>query len=130
MFVGWGSKPYATEYDQTGDVLFDLRFGVGRVDSYRAFRFTWTGLPTTRPSIALRPAADRTAVYAGWNGATEVVSWRILDGSDASRLSPVATVAKDGFETHVTVSSTAATFAVEALAADGTVLRRSAPVDR
>ena len=130
VFVGWGSKPYATEYDQTGDVLFDLRFGVGRVDSYRAFRFTWTGQPTTRPAVTLRPAGDRTTVYASWNGATEVASWRILAGSDASRLSPVATVAKHGFETHATVSSTAATFAVEALAADGTVQRRSAPVDR
>lgn len=130
VLVGWGSKPYATEYDRAGDAVFDLRFGVGRVDSYRAFRFTWTGLPTTRPAVAVRPAGDRTRVYASWNGATEVASWRILAGSDASRLSRVATVARDGFETRVTVSSTAATFAVEALAADGSVLGRSAPVDR
>ena len=67
VFVGWGSNPYATEYDRTGDVLFDLHFGVGRVDSYRAFRFTWTGLPTTPPAVALRPAGDRTTVYASWN---------------------------------------------------------------
>jgi Arylsulfotransferase (ASST) len=130
LFVGWGSKPFVTEYDQGGDVLLDLRFGVGRVDSYRAFRFDWTGQPTTRPAVALRPAGDRTTVHASWNGATEVASWRILAGPDPSRLSPVATVAKDGFETHVTVNSTAATFAVEALAADRTILRRSAPVDR
>jgi hypothetical protein len=130
VFVGWGAKPYATEYDGAGDVLFDLRFGVGRVDSYRAFRFTWRGVPTTRPAVALRPAGDRTIVYASWNGATQAARWRILAGSDPSRLSPVATVAKDGFETHVTVSSNAPAFAVEALAADGSVLRRSAPVDR
>ena len=130
VFVGWGSRPYATEYDRAGNVLFDLRFGVGRVDSYRAFRFPWKGVPTTRPAVALKLAGNRTTVYASWNGATEVASWRILAGSDASRLSPVATVAKDGFETQVTVSSTAATFAVEALATDGTVLRRSASVDR
>jgi hypothetical protein len=130
VFVGWGSRPYATEYGRTGEVLFDLRFGVGRVDSYRAFRYTWTGLPTTRPAVALRAAGDRTTVYASWNGATEVASWRILAGPDAARLSPVQTVARDGFETHATLGSTAATFAVEALAADGTALRRSAPVDR
>jgi Arylsulfotransferase (ASST) len=130
VFVGWGAKPYATEYDRAGHVLFDLRFGLGRVDSYRAFRFTWKGVPTTRPAVALRPAGVRTTVYASWNGATDVASWRILAGSDASYLSPVANVAKHGFETHVTVSSSAATFAVEALAADGTVLGRSAPVDR
>jgi hypothetical protein len=130
VFVGWGSKPFATEFDRAGDVLFDLRFGVGRVDSYRAFRFPWTGLPTTRPAVALRPAGDRTTVYASWNGATEVTRWRILAGDDASHLASFTTVAKDGFETKATVSSMAATFAVEALAADGSVLRRSPPVDR
>jgi hypothetical protein len=130
VLVGWGSKPYATEYDRAGNVLFDLRFGVGRVDSYRAFRFTWTGLPTTRPAVALRPAGDRTTVYMSWNGATEVARWRVLAALDGSHLSPVATVARDGFETHVTVSSAAATFSVEALGADGSVLRRSAPVER
>jgi hypothetical protein len=130
VFVGWGSRPYATEYDRAGDIVFDLRFGVGRVDSYRAFRFPWRGVPTTRPSVALRPAGDRTTVYASWNGATDVARWRILAGPGAGSLLPVATVAKRGFETRVTVSSTASSFAVEALAADGTVLRRSATVDR
>ncbi len=130
VFVGWGSKPYATEFDRSGDAVFDLRFGVGRVDSYRAFRFPWKGLPTTRPAVALRPAKDGTTVYASWNGATEVARWRVLAGADAAHLSPVASVAKNGFETHATVRSTARTFAVEALAADGSVLRRSSPVDR
>jgi hypothetical protein len=130
VFVGWGSNPYVTEYDRAGDVLFDLRFGVGRVDSYRAFRFRWTGSPTTRPTVALRSDGERTTVYASWNGATEVARWRILAGADASHLSPLATVARRGFETQVAVGSNAATFAVEALSADGTVLRRSAPVDR
>jgi hypothetical protein len=87
-------------------------------------------LPTTRPSVALRPAGDRTTVHASWNGATEVARWRILAGPGAGSLLPVATVAKRGFETRVTVSSAASSFAVEALAADGTVLRRSATVER
>ncbi len=130
VFVGWGSKPYATEFDRAGHILFDLRFGVGRVDSYRAFRFPWTGLPATRPAVALRASGDRTTVYASWNGATEVARWRMLAGPDAEHLSPVATVARAGFETHAALDSTAATFAVDALAADGSVLRRSAAVDR
>jgi len=130
VFVGWGSKPFVTEFDRAGAVLFDVRLGVGRVDSYRAYRLPWTGRPTTRPAVALRPAADGVMVYVSWNGATEVARWRILAGPDAARLSPLATVAKDGFETRATVRPTAATFAVEALAADGSVLRRSAPVGR
>jgi hypothetical protein len=130
VFVGWGSKPYATEFDRAGAMVFDLRFGAGRVDSYRAFRFPWTGRPTTRPTVALRPDGDRTIVYASGNGATEVAGWRILGGPDAEHLSPVATGARHGFETHATVSSAAAAFAVEALAADGSVLRRSPAVRR
>jgi hypothetical protein len=130
VFVGWGSKPYATEFDGAGEMLFDLRFGVGRVDSYRAFRFPWRGLPTTRPAVALRASGDRTTVYASWNGANEVARWRILAGPDPEHLLPVAAIAKTGFETRATVGSTAATFAVEALAADGSVLRRSATVAR
>jgi hypothetical protein len=59
-----------------------------------------------------------------------MASERILAGDDASHLASLTTVAKDGFETKATVSSMAATFAVEALAADGSVLRRSPPVDR
>ena len=78
----------------------------------------------------MRPAGDRTTVYASWNGATEVARWRILAGPDAEHLLPVAAIAKTGFETHATVGSTAATFAVEALAANGSMLGRSAPVDR
>jgi len=130
VFVGWGSKPFATEFDRAGNMLFDLRFGVGRVDSYRAFRFPWKGLPATRPTVALKTEDDRTTVYASWNGATEVARWRILAGDDSSHLGPVATVAKAGFETHAAVDSDASTFAVEALAADGSVLGRSQPVDR
>ena len=130
VFVGWGSNPYATEFDGSGRVVFELRFGVGRVDSYRVFRFPWRGRPTTRPTVALRPDRDRTTVYVSWNGATDVARWRILAGNDASHLTPLATAAKKGFETKVDVGSNAPTFAVEAVAADGAVLRRSAPVDR
>ncbi len=130
VFVGWGSKPYATEFNRSGAMLFDLRFGVGRVDSYRAFRFPWTGRPTTRPTVTLRSDGDQTTVYVSWNGATEVRRWRIVAGSDGEHLATVATVARHGFETRTTVVSGASAFAVEALAADGTLLRRSATVER
>src|SRR5205807_3943536 len=40
-FVGWGARPYLTEFDPDGRVLFDARFGY-RDDSYRAYRFRWT----------------------------------------------------------------------------------------
>ncbi|MBJ7599661.1 arylsulfotransferase family protein, partial [Candidatus Nephthysia bennettiae] len=40
--VGWGQQPYLSEFDSHGDEVFDARF-VSATDSYRAYRFPWTG---------------------------------------------------------------------------------------
>jgi hypothetical protein len=112
-FVGWGARPYFTEYDSDGrSVLFDARFGY-RADSYRAYRFPWTGHPGGRPAIAV---AGGTA-YVSWNGATEVARWQLL--SDGH---PAASVANTGFESAIPIPSRATRIAVRALARDGTLL--------
>ena len=83
FFVGWGAKPYVTEFSRAGEMLFDARWHRG-LDSYRAYRFPWTGQPTTGPRSRCGPRATATRiVYASWNGATEVASWRMLAGADA-----------------------------------------------
>jgi hypothetical protein len=126
VFVGWGSNPYFTEFDRLGRVLFDARFGRG-ADSYRAYRLTWTGLPVDRPGIALDIASDGgTTVYASWNGATEVVQWRLLAGDSPAGLAPVATVARSGFETAIRADP-ARYYAVEALGRRGQVLGTTVP---
>jgi hypothetical protein len=66
-------------------------------------------------------------VYASWNGATEVVSWRVLAGSGASRLTVVATRAKSGFETAIGVPPSYRSFKVQALDAVGRVIGLSRP---
>ena len=45
----------------------------------------------------------QTVVYASWNGATEVASWRVLAGDSPTALKPVATAGKAGFETELAV---------------------------
>jgi hypothetical protein len=119
-FVGWGARPYFTEYDATGRrVLLDARFGY-RADSYRAYRFPWTGRPGGRPALAV---SGRTA-YVSWNGATEVARWQLLpDGR------PGRTVAKAGFETAVPLPRDVASVAVRALGRDGGVLATSRTLD-
>jgi hypothetical protein len=94
VLVGWGHEPYVTEYDRSGRVVLDLRFGRG-ADSYRAFRFGWSARPITRPAVALH----RRRVFVSWNGATEVARWQVLGGRDPKRLQPFTAVAKRGFET-------------------------------
>lgn len=64
-------------------------------------------------------------VFASWNGATEVTSWRVLTGQDISALKAAGTVPRSGFETMVAVAS-AKYAAVQALSSDGTLLGTSA----
>jgi hypothetical protein len=97
-FVGWGHQPQFTEFGPRGTILFDGRFGRGRVDSYRAYRLPWTGRPRRQ---ALAAAVRGRGVYASWNGATEVSSWQLLQGPRKTQLRPVRAVAKTGFETRI-----------------------------
>jgi hypothetical protein len=78
--------------------------------------------------VAARRTGGRTTVYASWNGATEVKSWRALAGSGAGSLTQVANVPKSGFETAITVAPGYKRFQVQALDAHGKVIGTSKPV--
>jgi hypothetical protein len=124
-FVGWGEQPYITEFSPSGEVVFDARLPAPG-QSYRAYRVPWSATPTTPPSIAVRSAGPGTvAIYASWNGATAVRSWRVLGGDNSNGLSPVADVTRTGFETTIPLPATHQWFAVQALGADGRVLATS-----
>ena len=124
--VGWGSKPYFTEYAKSGRRLLDVYFPVKDL-SYRAlYSSTWVGTPYYPPRGAARTAGGRTTVYASWNGATQVRSWRVLGGATAARLAPVVTGHRNGFETALSLGTRSyKLFKVQALDAKGTVLRTS-----
>jgi len=130
VLVGWGRRPYVTEFDRAGRVLLDLRFGSDAGDSYRAYRLRWTGHPTTRPALAVEAGRKGTTLYASWNGSTAVRRWRVLAGSDTRHLKKIKEERTSGFETSIRVGSRARLFAVAALAADGHVLRQSRAVAR
>ena len=104
-FIGWGHQPRFTEFGPRGTILFDGRFGRGRVDSYRAYRLPWRGRPL-REAFAVAVRARN--VYVSWNGATEVSSWQVLQGPRKTELRPVRTAAKTGFETRIPLGGTAA----------------------
>ena len=53
--------------------------------TYRATREPWVGRPLDPPAGSARASGGRTMVYASWNGATEVKSWRVLGGNGAGR---------------------------------------------
>jgi hypothetical protein len=125
--VGWGHEPYVTEFGPHGKTVFDLRFGpASGVDSYRAYRFSWTGRPRSKPAVAI----ERNSLYVSWNGATEVRSWQLLGGADKKRLRPLLVVPKGGFETRIPLPADAPWVAVRGLDRLGRSLVRSAAVNR
>jgi hypothetical protein len=124
-FTGWGTSSYFTEYDAAGNAVFDGRLAPG-TESYRAFKQEWHGMPAEPPALAAEPGPGGVAVYASWNGATEVASWCVLAGPQAGQLSAVASAPRSGFETVLTVQGSPAVVMVEALDCSGRVLAQSA----
>jgi hypothetical protein len=126
LFLGWGSEPWFSEFGSTGQLLFDARMPNGD-QSYRAYRFPWTGTPAGAPSIAASAPSSSgpVTVYASWNGATQVASWRVLGGPSAHQLTPVASGARGGFETAIATPGHESYVQVQALSASGAVLGTS-----
>jgi EmrB/QacA subfamily drug resistance transporter len=125
-FIGWGSEPYFSEYSPSGRKLLEANFP-GADLSYRETLAQWVGLPLTKPLGAARQRDGATVVYASWNGATQVVSWRVLAATGAGRMTPVANAAKSGFETAIRVPHGARSYELQALAGDGKVIGTSKP---
>jgi hypothetical protein len=132
VFVGWGSKPYFSEYSPQGKQLSNGSFR-SPVASYRANRSTWVGKPLQPPAIAVTASstAGEDLVYASWNGATQVADWQVLSSSTSTGpFAPAGPPAPwSGFETKVQVPNDSASyFEVEALSSTGSVLGTSAAV--
>ena len=128
VFVGWGSEPLFSEFHSDGELLFGAtlpRWG----ESYRAFRFPWSGQPEEDPALATETGPeDLVTLYVSWNGATEVATWQALAGPSPERLRPVETVPRDGFETTIAVRTTEPYVGVRARDRSGRVLGAARPV--
>jgi hypothetical protein len=118
LFVGWGGSQFVTEFAPDGSIRFDAWLPKGG-QSYRAFRFAWTGRPMGAPALA----AANGALYASWNGATDVAAWRLVEDGRETQ-----TVPRAGFETQLRPTTAARRAAVVALDGRGAVLGRSPDV--
>jgi hypothetical protein len=122
VFIGWGSDPVFSEFSGDGELLFHASFPP-KVDSYRAFRFPWSGHPDDDPAMAAeRDPGGEVTVYASWNGATEVATWQVLAGPGPDRLRPVGSAPRAGFETAVVVRTAEPYVGVQARDRSGRVL--------
>lgn len=122
VLLGWGSLPRWTRMSADGDVLIDSTVPKDlTVGSYRARQVEWNATPTTSPAAAIDSSQDSTTVYASWNGATDVASWRVSDGTTSTDAD------RTGFETTISVDDTLdiETLSVEAIDSDGNVIGRA-----
>ena len=134
VFIGWGTGKYFTEDGPGGGQLFEGEFS-NHVQSYRAYRFHWTGFPQQRPAIAIRKSNQRRRddLFVSWNGATRVYKWRVL--AAASKTGPFkkarSSVHWASFQTEISIPLSAGRwFEVQALDSSGKPLKQgtSAPV--
>lgn len=102
VLIGYGFNAVMTEFSPDGQALCDAYmlpsrgFGSGDVQSYRNFKFHWSGHPLTKPSVAVHDGA----FYISWLGATEVRKWSLRDAvEEDGEYVEFGMIAKDGFET-------------------------------
>lgn len=134
VVVGFGNTPYFSEFTEkggkqkSGNLVFDAQLPKGD-GTYRVLQYPFEGTPKSPPAIAAeRVSPGEVAVYASWNGATNVASWEVLAGETPETLAPVGTSRWANFETEMTVASTDSMFEVRALNKEGKVIGSSAAI--
>jgi EmrB/QacA subfamily drug resistance transporter len=124
-FVGWGSERYFSEYDPSGKLIYEGILPEPDL-TYRAQVEPWTGMPLTKPSGAARRNGSAATVYASWNGATQLASWRVLGATaGGGAMREIAQAPRSGFESAIHVPAGYASFELQALDAGGHTLATS-----
>ena len=127
--LGWGQIGLVSEVSTTNTLTFQLSLPAP-VESYRAYRFAWSGQPVSPPLAFAQKSGTTTAtVYASWNGASGVVSWEALAGTSPTTLAVVSNaIPSSGLETSIGGVTSAPYMAARALGIGGVVLGTSAAV--
>ncbi len=117
MFVAWGTVPQITEYNAAGDIVFDATLPPGGFFNYRSSKTKWAGNPQDRPAIASEADGPGATVYASWNGATKIRTWKVFTGTDENSLTEAAESKWTGLETAIAIPAAGAN--VKVVAYDG-----------
>jgi hypothetical protein len=128
LFVGWGQTGRVSEFDASGNLLWDAQTPNG-YDTYRAYRSPWVGQPDDDPTaVATRTDKHHLSVDAIWNGATEVSRWLVLVGPHPWSLHRAGTYAWDGLDTSIDLRAQGSYVEAIALDAQGHTIGRSQAV--
>ena len=135
MFVGWSEWGYISEHTPDGEVLYEAHFPAHRFSTYRAYKFEFTGRPSSPPTVVSSVSGTDamhliTTFYVSWNGATDIASWNFYARHSANGHSTlVGNVTKRDFETMFISRGYLDWVQVEAVDHDGNILGTS-PVQR
>lgn len=115
-WINWVKGALITEHTENGELVWQAEWLSKRWNTYRAYKFNFTGDPSERPiakSFATARSDGRvaTTIYVSWNGATEVKTWRV-HAPDGKLL---AESKRTGFETTVVCNGYHPKVYVEAL---------------
>jgi hypothetical protein len=115
LVVQWGTTQHFSQYTPSGALVLDATLP-SNDDTYRVYRYPWSGRPTTPPAVAvLAQKHGGVHVDVSWNGATGVAEWRVLAGASRRTLTAVRTEPDTGFQTDIGLPSGYDDFQVEAL---------------
>lgn len=101
-FIGWGGPTsIGSEVTPLGQEAQELWFDQAKFGLvYRWFKFPWVGKPVTTPTLALKGGT----LHFSWNGATEIVSYRVEGARTAAgSFTQIGTAIRAGFETSTTL---------------------------
>lgn len=131
LFIDWAMQGYVSEHDAQGDCIMEARFQSPRMNSYRAFKHPFIGMPVESPVLRIIPTSTEhqnyaSTFYVSWNGATEVHRWNFYAAREPGHFHKVGSADRTGFETSWTMPGLVRYAYAEAIHKNGTVLRHSA----
>lgn len=119
VFMGWTYHTRISEHAPDGRLLMHAALKKN-IHTYRAYKFPWTGHPTSPPSVYsaafVLGANISTMAYVSWNGATEVTRWRLYDTDvHGEQRALLNSTERQGFETAITYEGFSNYVVLEAL---------------
>ncbi|KAJ5280650.1 hypothetical protein N7478_006022 [Penicillium angulare] len=105
VLAGWSWDGYVSEYSHDGELLMEAKFASDRHDTYRSYKFPWTGRPMYPPTLlseayGVNGSELSTVFHVSWNGATDIAFWRFYARhSNSAPKREIGLVSKEGFET-------------------------------
>ena len=105
--IGWGAaRTTLSEINSEGNLVFELALPQS-MQSYRAFKYPWTGRPDGPPYVIVRRDPPTVTLTYSWNGATGVAAYRIYGDTSEVPTTLLTVQDKTGYENSTVITDPA-----------------------